>query len=57
MLTKKNRFTFNTSVAEQDFPKLQAVVNYGSPELRWDVSGSDIILLIGNIGSLSRDVS
>lgn len=31
-------FTFNTSLEAQDFPKLAAVVNYGSPEIRWDVS-------------------
>jgi hypothetical protein len=32
------RFTFNTSIETQDFPKLVAAVNFGSPELRWDVS-------------------
>ncbi|KAH8890436.1 subtilase [Thozetella sp. PMI_491] len=36
-LAQKSSFSFNLSLASQDFPKLQAAVVYGTKELRWDI--------------------
>ncbi|KAJ9144098.1 serine endopeptidase [Pleurostoma richardsiae] len=36
-LAQKSWFTFNLSLAEQDFPKVIVAITYGSKELRWDI--------------------
>ncbi|KLU92474.1 minor extracellular protease vpr [Magnaporthiopsis poae ATCC 64411] len=34
-------WTFNTSLASQDFPKLRTILRYGTRELRWDLFEAD----------------
>ncbi|KAL8415209.1 hypothetical protein RB594_006155 [Gaeumannomyces avenae] len=40
-LANHSTWTFNTSLASQDFPKMRAILRYGTRELRWDLFEPD----------------
>ncbi|KAL8294686.1 hypothetical protein RB597_007713 [Gaeumannomyces tritici] len=40
-LANRSAWTFNTSLASQDFPKMRAILRYGTRELRWDLFEPD----------------